>query len=235
MKGAMLGSALLLLAGACATKQDVEEIKQKQQEIVNRIAELKADLAKAAARTPAAPAAQVDPNRVYTIPIGKSHVRGAKEAPVTITMFSDFQCPFCAQAQPLVEQVLKEYPEKVNFVMKQFPLTQIHPAAEPAALAALAAGRQGKFWEMHDELYKNNRSLNDATFKEIAQRLGLDVARFEKDMGDPALKQQIQEEMELGRTVNVRGTPTFFVNGKLLQNRSVDGFKQMIEEALKKG
>jgi protein-disulfide isomerase len=134
----------------------------------------------------------------------------------------------------LVDQVLQAYPKDVNFVMKQFPLRQIHPNADPAARAAVAAGKQGKFWEMHDELYKNGRNLSPETIKGIAEKLGLDAKKFEADMNSDDVKKQVDAELALGQTVNVRGTPSFFINGKIAQNRSVDGFKTQIDDELKK-
>ncbi len=153
---------------------------------------------------------------------------------MTIMMFSDFQCPFCAQTAPIVDEVLKAYPKDVNFVMKQFPLRQIHPNADPAARAAIAAGKQGKFWEMHDELYKNSRTLNPETIKGIAEKIGLDSKKFEADMNSDEVKKQVDEEMALGQKSDVRGTPSFFVNGKVAQSRTVDGFKAAIDAELKK-
>jgi protein-disulfide isomerase len=128
---------------------------------------------------------------------------------------------------------LKAYPKDVKFVMKQFPLRQIHPNADPAARAAVAAGKQGKFWEMHDELYKNGRNLSPETIKGIAEKNGLDVKKFEVDMNSDAVKKQVDEELALGQKVDVRGTPSFFINGKIAQNRSVEGFKAQIDQELK--
>jgi protein-disulfide isomerase len=191
------------------------------------LAKVQAPPAAAAAQRP-----QVDPNERFEIPVANSYVKGPKDAPVTITMFSDFQCPFCVRATPIVDEVMKAYPEKVNFVMKQFPLRQIHPNADPAARAALAAGKQGKFWEMHDELYVNSRSLTPETMKGIAEKLGLDVAKWQADMDSDELKKQVDAELALGQSINVRGTPTFFINGKIAQNRSVEGFKAQVDEEL---
>jgi protein-disulfide isomerase len=133
-----------------------------------------------------------------------------------------------------VDQVLQAYPKDVNFIAKQFPLRQIHPNADPAARAALAAGKQGKFWEMHEELFKNNRNLTPETFKGIAEKIGLDVKKFEADMNSDEVKKQVDEELKEGAAANVRGTPSFFINGKIVQNRSVDGFKAQIDDELKK-
>ena len=111
----------------------------------------------------------------------------------------------------------------------------MHPNAMPAAKAAAAAGKQGKFWEMHDTLFQNNRELGFDKLKEYAGKIGLDVARWEKDYNSPEVEQEIKKDMADGQAADVTGTPTFFVNGKRVANRSVDGFKEMIEAAKKQG
>lgn len=130
--------------------------------------------------------------------------------------------------------MLQAYPSDVNFVYKQFPLpATMHPNALPSSKAAVAAGKQGKFWEMHDIIFKNNRELSYDKLKEYAGQVGLDVARWEKDFNSPDVQQAIDKELADGRAADVQGTPTFFVNGKRVANRSLDGFKQMIDDALK--
>jgi len=130
--------------------------------------------------------------------------------------------------------VLQAYPNDVNFVYKQFPLpATMHPNALPASKAAVAAGKQGKFWEMHDIIFKNNRELSFDKLKEYAGQVGLDVTRWEKDYNAQETQQQIDKELADGRAADVQGTPTFFIAGKRVSNRSVEGFKQMIDDALK--
>ena len=131
-----------------------------------------------------------------------------------------------------MDQVLQAYPKDVNFVYKNYPLP-MHPNADPAARAVLAAGKQGKFWEMHDELYKNGRNLTPETIKGIAEKIGLDMKKFEADQASDEVKKQVDEELALGAKSDVRGTPSFFVNGKIAQNRTVDGFKAQIDTELK--
>jgi len=132
--------------------------------------------------------------------------------------------------------VLQAYPNDVNFVYKQFPLpATMHPNALPSSKAAVAAGKQGKFWEMHDIIFKNNRELSYDKLKEYAGQVGLDVARWEKDFNSPDVQQAIDKELADGRAADVQGTPTFFVNGKRVMNRSLEGFKDMIDQSLKEG
>jgi protein-disulfide isomerase len=225
--------ALALTVSGCAQKSDIEAVQTTQKEILAKLEKIEKDIAAKPAAPAAAQRPQIDPNKVYEIPVANSAVRGPKDAPVTIVMFSDFQCPFCAQSAPIVDEVLKAYPNDVNFMMKQFPLRQIHPNADPAARAALAAGRQGKFWEMHDDLYKNSRSLTPETIKGIAEKIGLDMKKFEADQNSDDIKKQVDAELALGTKNDVRGTPSFFVNGKIAQNRSVEGFKAQIDAELK--
>jgi len=236
-KNAITLVAVLALSTTTAcgpSPADVEEIKKGQKEILAKLEGLDKAVQQVKAAQPAAPnRPQIDPNKVYNIPIGRSPMKGPADAKVTIVKFSDYQCPFCVQAAPLVDQVLQAYPKDVKLVYKQFPLTSIHPQALPASKAALAAGKQGKYWEMHALLLENSRALGPEKFKELAQKLSLDLPRFERDMNSPEIQQQIDEEMQQARAADVTGTPTLFVNGKRLMNRSFDGFKQMIDAALK--
>ncbi|MGH7895872.1 MAG: DsbA family protein [Candidatus Binatia bacterium] len=215
------------IAGCGGSPADIEELKKGQKEILAKLEAIEK-------KTTAAPAArpQVDPNKVYDIVVGVSPVNGAKDGKITIVEFSDYQCPFCGQAEPLIDQVLQAYPKDVKRVFKQFPLTSIHPNALPASKAAIAAGKQGKFWEMHKKLFDNQRELSADNYKKWAQELGLDTARFEKDMASPEVQAQIDKEMQEARAADVSGTPTIFVNGKRLQQRSMDGFKAVIDPAL---
>src|SRR5688572_19385170 len=227
-------AAVVALLGCGATPQDVDELKKNQKDILAKLDALTGEVKKVqtAGARPAGPA-QPDPNKVYALNVGSSPIKGPKEAPVTIVEFSDYQCPFCAQADALIEEVLADYPNDVRFVYKQFPLTTIHPNAMPASKAALAAGKQGKYWEMHKVLFQNSRALGPEQLKQYAQQVGLDVAKWEADMNSPEIAEHVNAEMREAQAAEVRGTPSIFVNGKRLMNRSKDGFKVMIDEALK--
>ena len=134
---------------------------------------------------------------------------------------------------PLLEQVLERYPRDVKLVYKFFPL-RMHKFAKPAAIAAKAAGRQGKFWEFHDELFRDFNRLNEAKFDEIAEKLNLDMERFKRDRQDPALISAIDKDVQEGFQVGVRGTPTIFINGRRLKQRSMQGFQAIIDSELAK-
>jgi thiol-disulfide isomerase/thioredoxin len=161
-------------------------------------------------------------------------VRGPANAPVQIIVFSDFQCPYCDRLEPLLSQVLAKYPRQVKLVFKQFPLN-MHPFSRKAAAASLAAGEQGKFWEMHDRLFENARRLSDSLIDQMAKDLGLDMAKFKESLSDPSMQSRINEDIQDGYKAGVRGTPTVFIDGKLLRNRSLRGFEEMIEKDLHSG
>jgi len=130
--------------------------------------------------------------------------------------------------------VLEQYPNDVKLVFKHFPLTRIHKFAMNAAVAALAANQQGKFWEYHSELFKNYNKINDEMFDQIAQSLELNMEQFKEDMQNPALAAMVERDLKDGAAAGVRGTPSIFVNGIVLQQRSVEGFKQIIDSELAK-
>ncbi|MBF0384979.1 MAG: thioredoxin domain-containing protein [Candidatus Omnitrophica bacterium] len=178
---------------------------------------------------------QEDFSKVYTIDIGKSPIRGEQNASITIVGFSDFQCPFCGRFHPAIEEVLKAYPKDVRYILKHFPLS-FHQQAKPAAKAAMAAGEQGKYWEMVDALYANSQQLGEEKFKEIAKSLGIDVDKFVKDLKekDAQWEEAIKEDMALGSKSEVRGTPTFFINGRKTAARDINGFKAEIDKLIKK-
>jgi len=130
--------------------------------------------------------------------------------------------------------VLEQYPNDVKLVFKNFPLERIHKLARGAAVSALAAHQQGKFWEFHKELFNNFNKLNDVLFEEIAKSLELDMEQFKQDRENPAISAMIDRDLKDGVEAGVRGTPSIFINGRLLQQRSLPGFKQIIDEELAK-
>jgi protein-disulfide isomerase len=170
---------------------------------------------------------------VQQLPVGTSAVKGDANAPVTITLFDDFQCPYCAKLVPTLNQVLAAYPKQVKVVFKHFPLS-MHKFAQKAAVASIAARNQGKFWPLHDQLFANYNKLNDAKIRQLAEAVGLDMARFDQDMANPALLREVNNDMQLGVKAGVRGTPAAYINGRQLKDRSLKGFKQMIDAELRK-
>ncbi|UCH22065.1 MAG: thioredoxin domain-containing protein [Deltaproteobacteria bacterium] len=134
---------------------------------------------------------------------------------------------------PVLEQVLEQYPENVKVVYKNYPLRS-HTYARQAAAAAIAADRQGRFWEFHDLLFINHSKLNDQKIRDIAAVLGLDMAKFQNDLKDPEIQAIINQDLSEAARVGVKSTPTVFVNGKKLLNRSLDGFQTLIENELQR-
>lgn len=146
------------------------------------------------------------------IDVGASPVKGSESAKITIIEFSDFECPYCKEASEALEAVLKKYPNDVRLAFKHLPLP-FHSQATPAAVASLAAHKQGKFWEYHDKLFGMQEELSSASFEKIAQELGLDLAKFKQDIASPELKKSVKEDADLAAELQIEGTPAIFVNG----------------------
>jgi len=163
----------------------------------------------------AAPLAAPPPgsDQIFKVALGDAPQKGSAEAKVTIVEWSDFQCPFCARAAPLVEQIRQAYPKDVRFVFRHYPLP-MHPDAPTAARAGVAAQAQGKFWPMHDWMYSHQRELDAASLEKAAGSLGLDLAKFKAAMASPATEARVKADMQAAQTVGVSATPTFFVNGR---------------------
>lgn len=163
---------------------------------------------------------------------GKSYARGAENAPVVIYQFSEFQCPFCARVEPAVEQILRDYGSRVKIIFKNFPL-RFHQYAQMASEAALAAGAQGKFWEMHKLLFENRDRLQREDLENYAKRIGLNMDEFNRALDEHSFQAQVEEEMTQGKTLGITGTPTFVINGKILRGAQPYGnFKAEIDDAL---
>jgi protein-disulfide isomerase len=161
-------------------------------------------------------------------------ILGAKNAPITIVEYSDFECPYCSRAQPTMEKILKEYKGKVKLIFKHLPLP-FHAQALPAAKAAVAAGNQGKFYEYHDELFKNNKKLSDKLYTDVAKKLNLNLEKFNKDMASAATAKIIKEDEAEARKFNISGTPGFIINGVALKGAyPFEQFKMIIDRHLAK-
>ena len=148
------------------------------------------------------------------------HIRGGEKAVVTLEEFSDFQCPACGNLEPALRKIEKDYGDRVRLIFRNFPLKG-HRYAFIAARAAEAAGAQGKFWEMHDAIYDNQKEWSDAPeprdfFNSYATRLGLDVQRFKADMERQDLAERIVADYNRGLSLNVGGTPSIYINGRQL-------------------
>lgn len=160
--------------------------------------------------------------------------RGNANAPVTIVMFSDFQCPACSASHPVLQKVLAEYGDKIRFVVRDFPLTAIHENAFLAAQAADAANAQGKFFEYAEILYQNQTALDRDSLKKYAADSGLNVEQFELDLQSGKFAEEVRRDMAAGKSYGITGTPTIFVNGVKVRALSAKAFRRAIEKALAK-
>ena len=224
---------------ASFTKVIDEEIKKAKALVAKGTPRSKvyAELTKKGATKAASPKRkpQAEDKTVYTVPVNPGDaIKGNKNAKITIVEFSEFQCPFCSRVLPTLDQVQKEYGDKVRIVFKHNPLS-FHKDAPLAAEAALAAGGQGKFWEYHDILFKNMRALKRPQLEGYAQELGLNMGKFKGDLDSGKYKKQVQTDMALAQKLGARGTPTFFINGRKLRGaQPFPSFKRLIDEMLKK-
>ena len=143
----------------------------------------------------------------------RDHIQGTADAPVTLVQYGDYECPYCGAAYPIIKDVQSRMGERLRFVFRNFPISTSHPHAEQAAEAAEAADSQGKFWDMHDLLYENQRKLRDQDLRVYAQELGLDVELFDKELAEHVHADRVHEDFMSGVRSGVNGTPTFYING----------------------
>ncbi len=169
---------------------------------------------------------------MQNISLGNSPTTGPANAPVTIVMFSDFQCKACAATHPVLKKAMDAYPGKIRFVVRSFPLEAVHANAWRAALAAGAANAQGKFFEYIDVLYTHQDALDDASLKKYAADLGLNVKQFELDFNSEKTAAFVRKDMADGESYDISRTPTIFVNGVSVRRLSAEGFKTAIDKAL---
>jgi protein-disulfide isomerase len=182
----------------------------------------------------------VDSNKNYTaldisfaqdIDTAGSPFIGKEGAPISLVVFSDFQCPFCSKVQPLLDEILKKNPDKLKIVFKHLPL-QMHKQAKPAALASIAAHEQGKFWQMHDALFAVSKQLTKENIEKAAKDIGLDMEKFQKDLASPSVQAKLKKDMVDAGKAGVGGTPTLFINGRQVKGRGANVLQEMIDQEL---
>jgi protein-disulfide isomerase len=195
--------------------------------------------APAGAAAPSAPPGE-DPNRVYNIPVPAATVSpstGPANAPVTIQVFSDFQCPFCSRVEPTVHQFMEQYAGRVRMIWRNYPLP-FHQNATPAAEAAMEVFHQRgaeAFWSYHDALFENQTDLSRATLERLAQAVpGINMAAFRTALDTHTHQAEIQADMDAVRTAGAEiGTPSFFINGRLVQGaQPIEAFRTAIDRAI---
>jgi len=241
----MLMISTISYAGSYAgTGEDMQEIKKGLSEVKEELKEIKRLLESPrpqAPTTPPAPALTESEASIDDDPI-----LGKKNAPITIIEFSDYQCPFCARfSRDTLPQIKKDYIDKgiVRYVFRDYPLSSIHPRAQMAAEAAQCAGDQGKYWEMHDTLFDNQRALEVEDLKEYAEDLDLNIKSFNECLDKAKYVREVKDDIKSGENAGVQGTPAFIV-GKTTENGVIKGkfikgahpyqtFKTAIEELLK--
>ncbi|MCH9683290.1 MAG: thioredoxin domain-containing protein [Deltaproteobacteria bacterium] len=175
-----------------------------------------------------------DPAQYYKVEVGDAQKKGSDSALVTIVTWSDFQCPYCQRVTSTIEGLRKDYGKDLRYVFKHNPLA-FHKDARPAAIAAEAAGEQGKFWEMHDKLFENSRDLTEKNFISWARELGLNVKQFKRDLDSSAIADRVDQQQRDGNALGAKGTPAFFVNGRFLSGaQPAANFKKLIDEEMKK-
>jgi len=183
---------------------------------------------------PAKAGSAADSEPPKKVDAGDAPSRGSKDAPITVVVFSDFECPFCSRLEPSLVELERLFPGKVRVVWKNFPLS-FHAHAKPAAEAALAANEQGKFWQMHATLFKNQYALRDTDLEKYAQEIGLDMEKFRTAIAGHKFAAAVDADLKQGASVGVAGTPATFVNGRLVSGaQPVEVFKAIVERELGK-
>jgi protein-disulfide isomerase len=148
------------------------------------------------------------------IPVtSKDHIQGQENAPVVLVEYGDYECPHCGHAYPIIQRVQKHFGDRLAFVYRNFPLNQIHPNAEAAAETAEFAGDHQRFWEMHDAIFENQRSLSPQLLLALAVKFDLSEVELEQALGNGQYTQKVKSDFIGGARSGVNGTPTFFING----------------------
>ncbi len=176
------------------------------------------------------------PAQLLKIDPAVDHVRGPANAHVTIVEYGDFECPACAQAHGALHVIANHFGSKLRLVFRHFPQREVHPHAQLAAEASEAAGAEGKFWAMHDLLFAHQKHLGDAHLVEHARTLQLDIPRFENELRDHVYLQRVQEQLAVAERLQVRATPTFFVNGTFVDvSFGLEHLSQAVDAAIQRG
>jgi protein-disulfide isomerase len=215
----MLGILILACGDSSETLAKLEKLEKKLEKIEQqtRFVALRVGW-----EDPDAPAVE--------IPIGDSYYQGADNPILTLVEFSDFECPYCAQAAPVLDRFVRDNADKVQLVFKHFPLG-FHKKAMSAHVASLAAGKQGRFFEYRYRIAPYFRNLGDSLYMAAARDLNLDLDAFEAALKDDVpLKKQVEVDMLLGREIGVQGTPTLYANGRLVKNRSYQGLEALLKQ-----
>jgi protein-disulfide isomerase len=169
-----------------------------------------------------------------SVPVSEQdHIRGKVQAPATLVEYGDYECPDCEHAAPIVNLLRERFGQTMRFVFRHFPQSTVHPHASTAAQAAEAAGAQGRFWDMHDILFKHQKDLIDHDITHFAVLIGLELYRFEAELGSERFARRVREDHQSGVESGVKGTPTFFINGARYRGAvSVEAMSDAISKSL---
>jgi len=206
----------------------------REGELTDEVTRVSGELALPTPPSPRTPRpGQPDPAATFKVDIGDAHVRGPSTAKVTIVAWGDYQCPFTARVQATLAELRGIYGDDLRIVAKHNALP-MHKRALPAAIAAEAAGQQGKFWEMHDRLFAHQKDLDDADLVAHAKALKLDIRRFKRALDDERLRAKVDRDQQQGTALGARGTPAFFVNGRFLSGaQPLASFRALVDEELR--
>jgi protein-disulfide isomerase len=239
----MLGAAIVgiaVFAGSLALTRSLDRMTQQLDRSTGRLDEIRDAVAEAKDAisnlqlAAAAGGKGPNPNKRYSVNTKGSPAIGPETAAVTIVEFSDFQCPFCGRVGPTLKQIRKEYGDQVRIVFKHQPL-DFHAKAPAAHAAAEAAHRQGKFWEMHDKIFAEQKAMSPEKYVEYATELELDVDQFKVDVASADVKKKVDADKKEAAKLGSTGTPGFFVNGLNLRGaKPFEAFKEVIDKELDK-
>jgi protein-disulfide isomerase len=228
----IIGSSIV--AGSLLVKRAVDRTGGEVAALKETIQSASAGGAAAQRGREAAAPGRPDPNRRYAVNTKGAPSRGNSDAKIAVVEFSDFQCPYCGRAVATLGQIQQQYGDKVRIVFKNLPLP-MHAQAPAAHAAAEAAHRQGKFWEMHDKIFADQANMSPERYREYAREIGLDLARFDRDVADASTRERIDADAAEAKQLGISGTPAFFVNGRFVEGAvPFETFRKLIDEELGK-
>ena len=232
------GSSLIaaaLILGACMLTSALL-VRSSIQEATRELGEVLAMVrpAQPPAEGQARRRGRLDPGKRYAVDLKGAPVRGARDAAVTVVEFSDFECPYCARVSPTLAKIEETYGDQVRIAFKHMPLS-VHRRAPAAHAAAEAAHQQGRFWEMHDRIFADQRGMSPQRYEAYALELGLDVERFRRDVVAASTRRRVDADAAEAARLGITGTPAFFINGRHLSGaKPFETFQRIIEEELRR-
>lgn len=230
----------LVLAGGAMAQQPsgdltarVRGVEVGQAQTRSDVASLQAEVASLRQRLDAL-AGPAGDEKAVRINVGNSPIRGNPDAPITLVIFEDYQSDYGVRAHYTAKKLLEDYPSVLRVIYKHYPLTTLHPQANEAALAAIGAEKQGKFWELNDLLFQNSRRLDPSLYITLAEQAGLNLAQFERDRRSVGALERLSEDEKAATDASVTGVPAVFLNGRPMPTWRYDYLRAQIEQLRKK-